>query len=368
MNKKLLALAVAAALPMSAQAGVTVYGKIHASIDFISPDSVRVYPLCVQPLHDEPGDHPVVCPSVKINFEDVQNVESRASRIGFKGSEDLGDGLKLIWKVESQVDIANSLNTSGTYWKGRNAYIGLAGGWGTFLYGRHDTPLKMSTGRLDLFSDELADYNATAGFIDRRSDQTIAYISPSWSGLTLAGAIIPDGDFDGGGDFAGGWSIAAMWTLNSIYLSAAYEDITDLRDDYTQDKFDNKIWRIGAGWDIGNFWIGGVYENEDADLKNDLDKYQISGSYTFGNNKIKAMWADHDFDNSSIRGFIDDEIDDGDSWAIGWDYNMSKRSKMYVQYADSDRMLMNRKSTATIDGHTVKLAADGLSLGMVHNF
>ncbi|HIE55985.1 MAG TPA: porin, partial [Chromatiaceae bacterium] len=130
MKKKLLSLAVAAALPLAAQAAnaeVTIYGKIHASVDFLSPDV---------------GDS-------------ITDVTSRASRIGFKGSEDLGNGLKMIWKVETGVNIAEG----GGEWASRNAYIGLAGGWGTFLYGRHDTPVKMSTGKLDIFGDTIADYN-----------------------------------------------------------------------------------------------------------------------------------------------------------------------------------------------------------------
>jgi predicted porin len=351
MKKKLLVLAVAAALPMmgAAQADVTVYGKIHASIDYVSPDSYNVIPdVCVSPLADG------TCPAVKISPDDVWNVESRASRIGFKGSEDLGGGLKLIWKVESQVDIAGAGNTSGTYWKARNAYIGLAGGWGTFLYGRHDTPMKMSTGKLDLFGDELADYNKTAGFTDIRADDAIAYVSPSWGGLTLAGAVIPDGNYDADGDFAGGYSVAAMWTIGGVYLAAAYEDIDDLNIPLP---VGDERYRFGAGWDIGNFFIGGVYENEENSSGDDTDKYQISASFKFGNNKVKGMFADNDLDSDSDLG---DLWDDGSAWAVGLDHNFSKRSKMYVQYADSDGALMS--STGGTKG------VDGFSFGMVHSF
>ena len=59
--------------------------------------------------------------------------------------------------------------------------------------GRHDTPLKISTGKLDLFADTLADMNATVGFQDLRADNAVAYISPSFSGFTLAAAIVPAG-------------------------------------------------------------------------------------------------------------------------------------------------------------------------------
>ena len=143
-----------------------------------------------------------------------------------------------------------------------------------------------------------------------------------------------------------------MWTIGSVYLAAGYEDITDLLCDYAAD---NKIWRVGAGCDIGNFWIGGVYENEDNGIW-DMDNYQISGSYKFGNNKIKAMYADRDWDDDTSDLFDNDN----DAWAIGWDYSFSKRSKMYAQYADSDHVLMNDNSLPS--------GTKGFSFGMVHSF
>ncbi|WP_456372652.1 porin [Thiolapillus sp.] len=315
MKKKLLALAVAAALPMVSQAAtadVTIYGKIHTSIDYVNPDAKGA--------------------------DSIYDVTSRASRLGFKGSEDLGDGLKLIWKMESQINTADG----GTYWKGRNAYIGLAGGWGTFLYGRHDTPMKMSTGKLDLFGDELADYNATAGFVDIRANDAIAYVTPSFSGLTLVGAVVPDADYDGTGDLGGAYSVAAMYSNGGLFLAAAWEQLDDLLGGANVDH-----WRIGAGFDMGNFHIGAVY----ADQGNitDSNNLQISGAMKFGNNKVKAMWAQIDPDSGSKLN----------AWAIGLDHNFSKRTKMYVQYADSEAGLQSTNPSGD---------QSGFSFGMVHKF
>ena len=88
MNKKLLTAAIAAiiAAPTAALANdVTVYGVAHLSIDYLSSDLEGV---------------------------DGFDVASRASRLGFKGTEDLANGLKAIWKMEFQVDMADSGNQS----------------------------------------------------------------------------------------------------------------------------------------------------------------------------------------------------------------------------------------------------------------
>jgi len=312
MKKKLLALAVAAALPMVSQAAtadVTIYGKVHTSIDYIDPDV---------------GDS-------------IYDVTSRASRLGFKGSEDLGDGLKLIWKMETTYNTAE-----GGFGSGRNTYIGLAGGWGTFLYGRHDTPMKMSTGKLDIFVDELADYNATAGLVDIRASDAIAYVSPSFSGLTLVGAVVPDADYDGTGDFGGAYSVAAMYSNGGLFLAAAWEQLDDL-----VGGADATHWRVGAGFDMGDFHIGAVYADQ-GDLTAS-DNYTVNGAFKFGNNKLKAQWSQIDPDSGSKS----------DAWAIGLDHNFSKRTKMYVQYADSEHGL----NTTNPAGEQ-----SGLSFGMVHKF
>ena len=316
MKKKLLALAVAAALPMVSQAAtadVTIYGKVHTSIDYVDPDG---------------GDS-------------IYDVTSRASRLGFKGSEDLGDGLKLIWKMETTYNTAE-----GGFGSGRNTYIGLAGGWGTFLYGRHDTPMKMSTGKLDIFVDELADYNATAGLVDIRASDAIAYVSPSFSGLTLVGAVVPDADYDGTGDFGGAYSIAAMYSNGGLFLAAAYEQLDDL-----VFGVDANHWRIGAGYDMGDFHIGAVYADQTdlTALNIDSKNYTINGSWAFGNNKLKGMWGQVDPDNGSKT----------DAWAIGLDHNFSKRTKMYVQYADSEHGLQSTNPSGD---------QSGVSFGMVHKF
>jgi len=372
MKKKLLTLAVAAALPMATQAAnaeVTIYGKLHASIDYLSANQ---------------GDVGVDAKGNPAKNDKLWDVTSRAARLGFKGSEDLGDGLKLIWKLESSFDMTNG----GGFGAARNTYIGLSGSWGTFLYGRHDTPAKISTGKLDIFVDTIADYNlqgqgtGTGGIVDIRASDAIAYVSPNFNGLTLIGAIVPDANYGEvvgeQGDFAGAYSVAAMYSNGGLFLAGAYESLDNINNGA-----DVSHWRIGAGYDFDAFHIGGVYQRADGALGGftdsnskpiDYKTFTINGSYTFGNNVVKAMWLRTDWDkkipvykSSSPMG-ADDTTN---SWAIGLDHNFSKRSKVYVIYADSDMALNGSnfnmtKETKTNDHVARKQSA--FSVGMVHNF
>jgi predicted porin len=494
MNKKLLTAAIAAviAAPTAALANdVTIYGVIHASVDYRTDDWTSKF--AVDPNRElTPGF------SGKSDDDgalDGFDVASRATRIGFKGSEDLANGLKAIWKIEAQADIADtggscnvprnlgtapygansptlnqgsvgsSVNpvafnanwvavskaavkaldndseanvdkfyaalaaaektASGTpsacntsdWWSARNAYIGLAGGWGTFLVGRHDTPYKMSTGKLDLFADTLADYNSMIGFVDLRTNSAIAYVSPSWSGLSFAGAMVApqvyssDGSSTADADsIAEAYSLALTYDNAGFFASVAYESVSD-----TWVKAwaglpgasidSNEKWRFGLGWTGAGFTIGGLYEMEDNMIAfpngTDADRWQIQAGYTFGNNMIKAMYGQGDWGsgvNYYALGTIDTVVIDdvtvpryavdardkleGDSsaWAIGLDHNFSKRTKAYVLYTNadyeynykqdvsvSDALDRNNGAGRAFNGKTDG-SAGGFSIGMIHSF
>lgn len=177
MKKALLALTLA--VPLTAPV-------------FAATANVEVYGLMTIALQD-----------TDVSGVDLEVVDND-SRIGFKGAEDLGGGLKVVWQIENGVSNnakksgASNTGVGGQVLGGRNTFIGLAGGFGTVLMGRHDTPYKMTTGRLDPFSDTIGDYNGTIlngvelvmKAHDHRSPSAVAYISPAWSGFSIAAGVI----------------------------------------------------------------------------------------------------------------------------------------------------------------------------------
>jgi predicted porin len=506
MNKKLLTAAIAAviAAPTAALANdVTIYGVIHASVDYRTDDWTNKFQLDPNGVRSDGG---ISGSSDDNGALDGFDVASRATRIGFKGSEDLANGLKAIWKIEAQADIADLGGTCGArmlgtapygqnsptlnqgvvgysvnpvafqnswratsraavvfeddrenydknlaaliasvgstesvaagtpsacqttdWWTARNAYIGLAGGWGTFLVGRHDTPYKMSTGSMDLFADTLADYNSMIGFVDLRTNSAIAYVSPSWSGFSFAGAMVaPQLYSSNGSQTADADSIAEAYSLALSYnnygftASVAYENVSDTwiqalvgapagipsyaGSSDLQSVDSNEKLRFGLGWAGAGFTIGGIYEMEDNMIGftkgTDADRWQVQAGYTFGNNMIKAMYGQGDWSGpfayyglgtiSGRTGVYDvyarDRLEgDSTAWAIGLDHNFSKRTKAYILYANADytydykqdaatyrRLEVGSESSPNESGRVINAKTDGsaggFSIGMIHTF
>jgi predicted porin len=392
MNKKLVTLAVAAALaaPAAAMADATLYGKLNMSIDYFDIDN---------------GFN-----GWTLNKGRVGKGQGRANRVGVKGSEDLGGGLKAVYQIELGVSMANEQDYAiangdpGTI-QMRNTFVGLAGGWGTFLVGRHDTPMKISTGKLDLFSDTVADYNLggnslnplRGGFMDVRADNAIAYISPSFSGFQFAGAVVPGSAStttgarnDDSDSIAEGYSLAAIYSNGPFYGSVAYEsfgqdllatdyDISSPYADSTvagtlypvgnycsdgaggltmagctgllTSRDDLNKWRAGLGLlDWNGFTLTGVYENDDLG-DDSANVYQVQAGYAFGNNMIKGMYLWNEIDYKYLKDVSPQ------SWAIGFDHSFSKRTKAYAVYTDYDADLSRNIGDWS-----------AFSLGMMHSF
>jgi len=198
--KKILAVALASAFAapaFAATSNVDIYGRLHLSVNWYD---------------DQPN-----------SVSDI-GISSNASRIGFKGSEDLGGGLKGIWQIESGF---NADEQNGTL-ASRNSFVGLSGGWGTALLGNHDTPLKLVGRKVDLFGDTIGDSrNVMGGGSDARAQNVAAYISPNIAGFTFAGAYTTDLNGTGStGDNEDeeAWNVNAEFAQGPFYVGAAYGD------------------------------------------------------------------------------------------------------------------------------------------------
>ncbi len=345
MNKKILAVAisVAVAAPITAFAGNNViYGKMHAVYDFVD-------------TNDAGG----------VDSSDDVAGQLRPSRIGFKGSEDLGDGMKAIFQIETQT--GNSLGN-------RNTFVGLSGGFGTVVLGTHDTPYKISTGSLDLFGDTRADYNniignynGAVGF-DERAGQTAAYITPTVSGLHAAIARVSLKAAEAAGaKETEAWSMTAIYKNGPIFATVAYEAYEDgsgsLGGFGVPDvNGESSAFKLGAGYKIGDGKIGFVYEDIDTEAANaDRDAYMINYAHKFGANTFKIQYAAaDDRDGLASSG--------AKNWTLGLDHAFSKRTKVYGLYTTTANDTNASYGLGNIAASGAGNDVNALSFGLVHTF
>ncbi len=295
MKKSLIALAVAGAFAapaaFAASANVDVYG--HMNIALQDTDASGV------------------------DLDVVDNV----SRIGFKGSEDLGGGLKGVWQIEQQFD-ANTADNTAFGGKGlRNTFVGLAGGFGTVVIGRHDTPYKLGTGSLDIFADTIGDYNGRLDGVDlinathdARAADAVAYISPEWSGFHFAAAIVPSMDHLDNGDTSDAFSATGIYKNGPLFGSLSYQSVEVL---------DSDAWKLGLSYAFGDTTVGFAYEN--IDQATDRDSWLLNVKHAMGPITLKAQYGQVDVGSADQQQFV-----------VGADYALSKRTTAYFVYGNGD--------------------------------
>jgi predicted porin len=347
MNKKIIAAAIAAvvAAPAVSAADTTVYGKAHV---FVAKNDM--------------------------GSTDNYTAESTNSRLGVKGSEDLGNGLKAIFKYETTVNITDGSSAGGTFGSARNAYVGLSGDFGTFLVGRHDTPMKVAfyASGTDYLDGSIVDMN-TNGFYERRLDNAIAYISPSFSGFTVAAAIVP-GEKSGtatttksaglnaaktavvvntttnantADSLNDAYSLGVIYAGGGLKASVGYEVATS---DYLGKANDDKTWQAGASYTFGDFVVGGNFQKT-SDMGGaagvDMTIWALSAKANFGNNYVIAEYGNNDTDLKK----------DVDTLGLAVGHKFSKRTQVYAAYENVD----DSNAGSSKDG-------DRFALGMIHTF
>ncbi|WP_127202152.1 porin [Neisseria meningitidis] len=183
MRKKLTAL-VLSALPLAAVADVSLYGEIKAGVEG------RNYQL---QLTEKPSNT-----NAKTgNKVEVTKAKSRirtrisdfGSFIGFKGSEDLGEGLKAVWQLEQDVSVAGG---GATQWGNRESFVGLAGEFGTLRTGRVANQFDDASKAIDPW-DSNNDVASQLGIFKRHDDMPVSvrYDSPDFSGFSGSVQFVP---------------------------------------------------------------------------------------------------------------------------------------------------------------------------------
>jgi predicted porin len=302
MKKSLIALAVLGTVSGAAiaQTNVTIYGIADAGISRSNNGVAKTTSL-------------------------DSGIQS-GSRIGFRGTEDLGGGLNAIFLLENGFNIDNGAQGQGGRLFGRQAFVGLQGGFGALKLGRQYNPIRSALDTLDPFNLGLA---GNASFIFNvygdRADNTINYTTPTFGGFTgqLAYSF---------GEVAGSTSIGSQLGASAGYVAGP---VNVLLAHHKQnlatgavDTGDAKTTLLGGTYNFGvakahlayawneNNTAAGVTTADSTDLLVGLSA-PIGGAGTILASYIRRS---------------DDLVNNRDTnlWALGYTHNLSKRTNLYT--------------------------------------
>jgi predicted porin len=356
MNKKLLAMAVSAAMfaPVAAQADVSVYGRIQAEYSVEDLDCNG-------------------CDSVQSIDDDANQ-----SRIGFKFDEKLGDGLTAFGKMEFHVNPSEGGNTSSASTAAstnsalgnRDAHVGLKGSWGSIAAGSFHAPYKTAGGvKWDPFNaTHLQSRRAggmsggtgiggTNGFMRN----TIYYNSPKVNGFEAQFAISPDETNSGaenGVDGDNDYSVALHYKNGPWHAIFAHNRNNNPS---TVAAGDETLSKVGLQWKSGPWTLAGQYEViKDADASSigskgtsngapgtvtgtgandtyapavgaDADILWLNVQYKAGNNIFVASYGNTDQD-----GIVANNDPEYDMWTVGVIHKFSKKTRIFGGFSQTD--------------------------------
>ncbi len=378
MKKTLIALAVlgAAAGTAYAQSNVTIYGVVDTGY-------------------------------VKKTGVDTEMDENVNSRIGFKGVEDLGDGLKATFQLEKRMDVAKG-TIKGVEWEG-NSNVGLKhDDWGAVRLGRMNGILTENIRKFDPFYQY-----GVGGMIDstqrgvRRSNM-LRYDSPDWAGFSFSAAYElgrnmndrsrdidgtyirnstwePDKGLSNGydndgyqiglnykyGGFAATadyqvladsnrshvWGVGLSYSWDTVKVEALYQDTLDKTGYLTKSYTENVL-----GWTLPGKYDGALDSDVVASTSVKEQQALLGVEWKVGPGRLNASAQWLGIEGKGVLSNLDE-----DAWkvAVGYTYNLSKRTSLYgiVAYTDWG----SEEVGAFMDG-VDQDSTTAVQLGITHKF
>ncbi len=305
MKKSILAIAVLAAsvAAPAAIAAPTVYGNIHLTINDADTGNASMLAN---------GENP--------------NMTSNTSAIGVKGSEDLGDGMKAIYKMEFQVNVSDG---GGGALTNRDQFVGLKGGMGTVKFGTFSSNYKQKGGKVDsLYRTRLEGrgflhtqsrlHNGRA--INRgRMQNAVSYTSPKMGGIQL----VANTTISGADDETIG--VGLRYSTKAIMAYLDWIDATPgTITPGTPSADTESAVKVGGKFKSKVFHVAGQYEAA-QDLTG-FDYIHVNAGFKINkNNVIDVTFGTASADNSD---------NDTTSFAVAYTHKLSKMTKVYVGYGD----------------------------------
>ncbi len=337
MKKLILSVAIASmSLTAAAQSNVTIYGTVDAGVAYSDTNS-KVGPTTKSGVYSGLWDQ---------------------SLIGFKGSENLGNGMKAIFQLEYAIDVSQGSGIDNA----REQSLGLETQVGTFKFGRLETAGSLYQKKYDAMEKTAFSPLTTLNNQETFLNSTAAY-QGSFGGFELGGSY----SFDGTGN-----------------STLPYGSSVD----------QEKIYSANVGFNTKAFGVGYVYTNVDnlARTANGLENHLLGGYVALGGVKVTGAYSQTKDDNNTVDsqlyvagvqlplsanmkvdasyGRAEDDITNGDAniYGVQLSYNMSRRTMLYTGYQYVDNNKTSYAALGNTYGSVGNGTSQGVGVGMKHSF
>lgn len=343
MKKSLVALAVLAGFAgaASAQSSVTLFGVIDVAARY-----------------------------TKANGNDTKQLSndgSSSSRIGVRGVEDLGGGLKAGFWLEGALSADTGTADATRFW-GRRASVSLMGDFGEVRLGRGKTSTRLVVDDFDVYSttglgDVTRTYSLLGSNIDtnNRSDNLVQYFLPADLGGVYGSFDVAAGEGTDGKKMFGG---RLGYKVGDLNVAGGYQTTDSLNSKYKQ-------FSLGGSYDFKVVKVQGLF----SQLKFGSRKQNV---YTIGAvvpvtaaGSVTAQYTKAETNGTADRDFIQRGVNtagDAQAFTVGYQHNLSKRTALYTTASIID----NDNGTFKVANNAVNAVrggkSGGLDVGIKHSF
>ncbi|WP_370459794.1 porin [Aquitalea sp. LB_tupeE] len=347
---------------MADDSTVTIYGRIHA--DFENTKSGAA--------------------STAFSTNKVQN---DTSRIGFKGTEDLGNGLKAIWQVESGVAIDDGSSTGSNTWAGRESFIGLSSAQlgtlkaGNFLVAIDDlhyiagNSFQYATGISNDATLWANGGSLASGGFDVRAGNSVSYQTPKFNNVTARIQYsLTSGTGSSETTSHGATLVSGNLTYDDGQLRVGYGFQQNRAMQAMSSNFyqNGLMHMLAAGYTFGSVYVGGLVEHDILDNINltghsrSRNYGSLIGTYTNGANIFSAQYGQA----ASWKGSAAVQDSGAKMGTLAYNRVLSKTTQVYVLFTE----LHNEANATYVLGGNPSATAAGaktqhsLAVGMWKNF
>jgi predicted porin len=340
MKKSLVALAALAVVGVaSAQSSVTIFGIVDASY-----------------AHTSGGGE---------SRDGITNSGLSSSRLGFKGTEDLGGGLKAGFHLEGDLmnDVGAGRSAGGGLNFARKSYVTLSGGFGEVRIGREFSPTFWNTTIYDPFGTNGIGSSNAIGMIGNvcavRCDNSVSYLMAA--GPVSVHAMYAFGEKssivdDNTGDYAG---IRVAYAAGPLDIAGAFGTTKGLTG-----PADVRTVNFGVSYDLGMakpmFQIG----SDKNDAKK-VSNWLLGVTVPVGQGEVRAAYSRYDTKGAGV------DTVDWNKFAVGYGYNLSKRTQVYgtlAKVSNKAGSAMNVSNRGLDGSASLGGSSSGYEFGIRHSF